>query len=303
MVQTTPPRRRVNLYGVQFDAVTEGDVIAMVRADLSQGRGGRIITPNVDILRRAAKEPEARAHIEASTVVVADGTPLIWAARLAGKALPARVPGSDLIWSLNEAAALDGRSVYLLGGEPGTAEIAVEVLRRRFAGIRIAGHMSPPFGFDTRPEEYAQICADVAATQPDIIFVGLGFPKQERVIARLRESLPQTWFMGCGAAIGFVAGVHSRAPGWMQRSGLEWVHRLGREPRRLARRYLLHDTPVRRPPAQPQSRGTTHPRRRREDADATSGADATFGAGTRRPRERGRQRADATAGASAPAAG
>jgi len=136
-----------------------------------------------------------------------------------------------------------GRSVYLLGGEPGTAERADEVLRERFPDLKLAGHLSPSFGFDTRSDEYDAVCDEVIGAAPDLVFVGLGFPKQERVIARLRPRLPQTWFMGCGAAIGFVAGVHSRAPGWMQESGLEWVHRLAREPRRLMRRYLVDDAP------------------------------------------------------------
>ncbi|MEV6847351.1 WecB/TagA/CpsF family glycosyltransferase [Actinoplanes sp. NPDC051411] len=197
----------------------------------------------MDILHRVARDPEARAHLDASSIVVADGKPLIWASKIAGTALPARVPGSDLIWSLSAGMAGAGRSVYLLGGEPGTAEMAEEKLRERFPDIKLVGHLSPSFGFDTRAEEYDAVCDAVVSAAPDLVFVGFGFPKQERVIARLRPRLPQTWFMGCGAAIGFVAGVHSRAPGWMQHSGLEWVHRLLLEPRRLVRRYLVDDAP------------------------------------------------------------
>ncbi|GID77301.1 hypothetical protein Ade02nite_59420 [Paractinoplanes deccanensis] len=212
-------------------------------AELSAGRGGQIITPNVDILHRVRRDPDLRGHLAASEIVVADGKPLIWASRIAGNALPARVPGSDLIWSLSAAMGAAGRSVYLLGGEPGTAERADAVLRERFPDLKLAGHLSPSFGFDTRPEEYAEVCDEVVGAAPDLVFVGFGFPKQERVIEKLRPRLPRTWFMGCGAAIGFVAGVHSRAPVWMQRGGLEWVHRLYLEPRRLMRRYLVDDAP------------------------------------------------------------
>jgi N-acetylglucosaminyldiphosphoundecaprenol N-acetyl-beta-D-mannosaminyltransferase len=229
--------------GVGFDPLEENDVVDLVLAELSVGRGGQIITPNVDILHRVGRDAEARAHLDASSIVVADGKPLIWASKIAGTALPARVPGSDLIWSLSAGMAGAGRSVYLLGGEPGTAEMAEEKLRERFPGIKLVGHLSPSFGFDTRGEEYDAVCDAVVSAAPDLVFVGFGFPKQERVIARLRPRLPQTWFMGCGAAIGFVAGVHSRAPGWMQHSGLEWVHRLLLEPRRLVRRYLVDDAP------------------------------------------------------------
>ncbi|MFV2083738.1 WecB/TagA/CpsF family glycosyltransferase [Micromonospora sp. LOL_021] len=239
----TANRHRITLSNVAFDPVREEDVIRHVVAALDAGTGGQIITPNVDILRRANREEECHRHIESSTLVVADGAPLIWASRISGDPLPARVPGSDLIWSLSRALGEQRRSVYLLGGEPGTAVQAAAVLRREFPQLTIAGQLSPPFGFDRSEEQLSQICAEVAAARPDLIFVGLGFPKQERLIARLRPMLPNTWFMGCGAAIGFVAGVHRRAPRWMQRTGLEWMHRLLREPQRLTRRYLLHDVP------------------------------------------------------------
>ncbi len=238
-----PQRNRVMLGGVAFDPIREEEVVERVLAELAAGRGGQIATPNVDILHRAANNAESRSYLESSSIVVADGKPLIWASRLAGEALPVRVAGSDLIWSLSAAMADAGRSVYLLGGEPGTAVQAEEVLRQRFVNLKLAGHCSPAFGFDTRSDEFDAICDEVVDAAPDFVFVGLGFPKQERVIARLRERLPNTWFMGCGAAIGFVAGVHSRAPRWMQDSGLEWAHRLAMEPRRLVRRYLVDDAP------------------------------------------------------------
>jgi N-acetylglucosaminyldiphosphoundecaprenol N-acetyl-beta-D-mannosaminyltransferase len=235
--------RRSSLLGMAFHAATEPEIVDFVMAKLTRGSGGRIVTPNVDILRQAVSEAEAREHLLASTVVVADGAPIVWASRLARQPLPARVPGSDLIWSLSAALAREQRTIYLLGGEAGAAERAAAVLSERFEGIAVAGHACPDFGFENRPDEFAAVCAGVIAAKPDFVFVGLGFPKQERVIARLQPELPSTWFMGCGAAIGFVAGTRRRAPRWMQRSGLEWVHRLGREPFRLAHRYAVRDFP------------------------------------------------------------
>jgi N-acetylglucosaminyldiphosphoundecaprenol N-acetyl-beta-D-mannosaminyltransferase len=234
---------RVALNGVEFDCVAEADVVAHVLDEMAEGRGGRIITPNVDILRRTMTDAEARHHVGSATVVVADGAPLIWASRLAGQPLPARVPGSDLIWSLSAALGQAGRSIYLLGGEPGTAEIAASVLSDRFPNLRVSGFDSPPFGFDADPVVSDVVCRRVTDAKPDLVFVGLGFPKQERLIKRLRTTLPSAWYLGCGAAIGFVAGVRRRAPGWMQRAGLEWLHRLISEPRRLVRRYLVEDMP------------------------------------------------------------
>src|SRR5690606_10982512 len=132
-----------------------------------------------------------------ASLVLADGMPLVWASRLAarprtgsigGRALPARVAGSDLIWSLTEAAAGAGRTVYLLGGAPGTPSVperAAEVLRSRHPDLRIAGVDSPPYGFDSTPSGTAEVVASVKAAKPDLVFVGLGFPRQERLIATL----------------------------------------------------------------------------------------------------------------------
>lgn len=237
------PSPRVELSGVRFDRLTEDDVIGRVVAALRTGRGGTIVTPNIDILRQVRQDRDARGYVEAASLVVADGAPLIWASRLRGTALPERVAGSDLIWSLSAALAAERRSAYLLGGAPGAATRAAEVLAARYPGLRIAGTDCPPYGFADDPPALAAACAAVRAAAPDVAYIGLGFPKQEKLIALLAPELPGTWFVGCGAAIAFAAGLARRAPRWMQRTGLEWLHRLATEPRRLARRYLVHDLP------------------------------------------------------------
>ncbi|GIF41312.1 WecB/TagA/CpsF family glycosyltransferase [Actinoplanes xinjiangensis] len=458
---------RVHLDGTGIDRITEDEVVAVVRESLAHGRGGRIITPNVDILRRASADPGVRRHLDDADLIVADGMPLVWASRLGGSPLPERVAGSSLIWSLSEGLGRDARSIFIIGGTPATgstpattatrdttaaggtpatagtratatgtaavtgtapgrgpahrrtsraagppappgqapagshrrlsdAETTVETSRedpvpaaeshtgvwpssgrgdvpapeghsgvpvpgrggvpgpeghsdgpgqegrsdvsgldgrddiagmegrgdvaasegrgdvsarergggartatkvrtvgrtvdrdrtRRsdssgvtsaavkaalgavaavkaariagkdgaaraadrltdaFPGLRIAGTLSPDYGFEEDEATYADFCATVVAARPDLVFVGLGFPKQELVIERLRPHLPNSWFVGCGAAVNFVAGDIERAPLWMQRTGLEWAHRLGIEPRRLAGRYLRHDAP------------------------------------------------------------
>lgn len=244
MSTSAPPvDGRVELAGIRFDPLTEDAVVAGIRAALAGGRGGTVVTPNVDILRQALRDPLARGHVESASYVVADGAPLVWASRLRGTALPERVAGSSLIWSLSAALARDGRSVYLLGGPPGTADAAGRALADRYPGLRVAGTHCPPYGFLDEPGTLAAVRAEVRRAEPDVVFVGLGFPRQERLIALLAADLPGAWFVGCGAAIGFAAGDHRRAPRWMRRAGLEWAHRLCAEPRRLARRYLLHDLP------------------------------------------------------------
>jgi N-acetylglucosaminyldiphosphoundecaprenol N-acetyl-beta-D-mannosaminyltransferase len=224
--------------------ITERRVVTVVRQALARGHGGRILTPNVDIVRQARVDPEVRAFLDDATLVVADGMPLVWASRLAKNPLPERVTGSNLIWSLSSGLATDARSVFVLGGDsPEIAERAADRLTTRFPGLEIAGHLSPPFGFDQDPDAVDAAVRTVVEAAPDLVFVGLGFPRQERLIDRLRADLPDSWFLGCGMAVNFVAGLQHRAPVWMQRAGLEWAHRLKTEPRRLARRYLRHDAP------------------------------------------------------------
>jgi len=240
---------RVQLDGTGIDRITEEEVVAVVRDALAHGRGGRIVTPNVDILRQAQADPEARGFLDDADLIVADGMPLIWASRLGGTPLPERVAGSSLIRSLSAGLGRDGRSIFVIGGSPGAddttdgATRAADRLAADCPGLRIAGTLCPPFGFERDPATYADLCAKVVDAEPDMVFVGLGFPKQERVIARLRPRLAGSWFIGCGAAVNFVAGDVERAPRWMQRTGLEWAHRLGTDPRRLAGRYLRHDAP------------------------------------------------------------
>jgi N-acetylglucosaminyldiphosphoundecaprenol N-acetyl-beta-D-mannosaminyltransferase len=240
---------RVHLDGTGFDRITEEEVVAVVREAIDLGRGGRILTPNVDILRQAQVDGAVRAYLDDADLVVADGMPLVWASKLSGTPLPERVAGSSLIWSLSRGLAHDARSVFIVGGSPATAGAkdgatrAAARLARDCAGLRIAGTLCPPYGFERDAQAYADVCRKVADAEPDLVFVGLGFPKQEAVITRLRAALPQAWFIGCGAAVNFVAGDVDRAPRWMQKTGLEWAHRLGTEPSRLAGRYLKHDAP------------------------------------------------------------
>ena len=238
-----PPARSVRVAGVDFDALSERQVVARIIGDSNDGRGGWVVTPNIDICRQLRHDPAVRALVSGASLVVADGMPLIWASRLRGDPLPERVAGASLIFTLSEAAAASGKSVYLLGGAPGVPARAAAALGRRYPGLMVAGVHAPPFGFDREPGEIEAIAARLARAKPDIVFVGLGFPKQERVIAALAPGLPAAWFIGCGAAIPFAAGTLPRAPHWMQLLGLEWIHRLITEPRRLFHRYLVNDVP------------------------------------------------------------
>ncbi|MAY74677.1 MAG: glycosyltransferase [Phycisphaerae bacterium] len=233
--------------GMSLDAITETDAIRHVIREIAAGRGGFIVTANLDHLRRYQIDRTYRRLADEADLVVADGAPLIWASRVAGTPLPERVAGSDLIWSLSEAAAMAERSVYFMGGSPGAAEQASEVLLNRYQGFRVAGHECPPMGFEHDDVAMTELRARLTAAKPDIIYVALGSPKQELVIDALRShlhaELPATWWIGVGISFSFVTGDVQRAPAVFQKLGLEWVHRLMQEPRRLARRYLVDGVP------------------------------------------------------------
>jgi N-acetylglucosaminyldiphosphoundecaprenol N-acetyl-beta-D-mannosaminyltransferase len=236
-------RNTRTLRGLDFDLLSETEVVRDVIDKSREGHGGWVVTPNTDILRQVRKSAEAFALVRQASLTVPDGMPLIWAAKIRGKPLVERVTGSSLIYTLTEAAAEAGLSVYMLGGEPGVPEAAAENLVRRFQGLKVVGAHSPPLGFEKSSTGMAEVRERLLEAAPNIVYVGLGFPKQERVISELVPIMASTWFIGCGAAIPFAAGKVPRAPVWMQRCSLEWVHRLAIEPRRLSKRYLLHDLP------------------------------------------------------------
>ncbi len=239
----------VAVAGADFDELTHEQLIHRVSSAIGLGQGGTIVTPNIDICHRMSKDKHSRELVASATVVVPDGMPLLWAARLAGRPLPERITGADLILSLSAAAAAEGWPVYLVGGLPGqngrpsVASLAASRLAEHYPGLVVSGAYAPPERFDAVSGDIEQLQQDLTKAQPKVVFVGLGFPKQEELIARLVPDLPGTWFVGCGAAIPFAAGELRRAPQWMQRLGMEWVYRLISEPRRLVGRYLGRDLP------------------------------------------------------------
>jgi N-acetylglucosaminyldiphosphoundecaprenol N-acetyl-beta-D-mannosaminyltransferase len=229
--------------GLDIAALSEHDTVKYVLDALHQGRGGWICPANLDVLRQWRDSADVRELVAEADLVVADGMPLLWAGELQGSPLPGRVAGSSLVMSLTAAAADSGASIFLLGGNPGTAEAAVDELTKLSPGVRLGGTLCPPFGFEQDQEWLDRIEDALSEGAPDIVYVGLGFPKQERLIVELRARMPKTWFVSCGISFSFVAGEFSRAPAMMQRLGLEWLHRTAQEPRRLYRRYLVQGIP------------------------------------------------------------
>lgn len=234
---------RIQLMGMELDAITESDCNHAVMQALDAGKGGVVVTANLDHLRRFELDPLYRRIARHAEIVVADGAPLIWASAIQNTPLPERVAGSDLIWSMSRAAAEHGRSVFLFGGNPGTAESAARVLQQHHPSLRIAGTTCPDFGFEVDENAMNAVREILIKAAPDIVYVALGSPKQEYVIDQLKASLPNAWWMGVGISFSFISGDVDRAPAWMQQLGVEWIHRLSQEPSRLARRYLIDGVP------------------------------------------------------------
>lgn len=237
------PPRLIDVRGVGFHAVTEAECIGWIMSELASGRGGWALTANLDHLRRLVHVKAYAELCVGATLVVADGMPVVWASRIQGTPLPERVAGSDLVSSISRSASEQHRSIFLLGGDAGTADAAAEILLKRHSDLVIAGTYCPPFGFERDPDECRRIELEISQSNPDIVYVALGSPKQEQLIAQLRDKFPGIWWLGIGVSFSFLCGRVRRAPRWMQRIGLEWLHRLGQEPTRLAGRYLRDDLP------------------------------------------------------------
>jgi N-acetylglucosaminyldiphosphoundecaprenol N-acetyl-beta-D-mannosaminyltransferase len=225
----------VRIDSLDFDAVLE----AIVQHVAGGGAPGYIVTPNAHHVVLFQSDPLLRDSYERALLVVPDGLPLQWAARLLGTPLRGRVNGTDLMEALCARAAECGLRVYLLGGREGAATAAVACLRARHPTLNVCGTHCPPFGFESDPVENSKILASIRAARPHILFVGLGAPKQEYWMSRNAQQLAVPVALGIGGSFEFVGGIVARAPRWMQRSGLEWLHRLGTEPRRLWKRYVF----------------------------------------------------------------
>ncbi|MCA9121034.1 MAG: WecB/TagA/CpsF family glycosyltransferase [Planctomycetaceae bacterium] len=237
---------RVRLFGVNMDVLDMSSTLKIIQSWTAApfDRCRYVVTPNVDHTVLLQDRRDLRDAYHDADLVLADGWPVVAASRIVGKPLPERVAGSDLVPRLLAAGlASQPLRVFLLGAAPGVGEKAARNIHRRYDGVDVVGVHSPPLGFENREEESNRILYLVGQTQPDILVVGLGAPKQELWVHAHRDQLKAKVALCVGATIDFIAGEKSRAPRWLQRLGLEWLHRILSEPRRLAKRYA-HDASV-----------------------------------------------------------
>lgn len=228
----------VNLFGMQISKVSMPEAVGKLLDWCQAPRGDAcryIVTPNTDHAVMFQHRAGLRAAYADAALVLADGLPLVLAARLFGRNLPERVAGSDLVPQI--FAATSPLRVFLLGAAPGIADQAAARIECQWPGINVVGTYSPPIGFEHDAAENARIFAAMSAVAPDLVVIGLGAPRQEIWVHQHRHELPAKVAICAGATIDFLAGHRNRSPLWMRRLGLEWFHRVCTEPRRLAGRY------------------------------------------------------------------
>lgn len=231
----------VEVLGVPLALVDYGRAMDWIDATVTARRRGYICVAAVHTVMLCREDPELARAVRGSSFTVPDGQPLVWALRALGHPLPSRVYGPDLMARHCERSALNGTGVFLYGGRDDDALEQLErSLRARYAGLRIAGSHSPPH-HELSPQETDAVAEQINRSQADVVWVGIGVPKQEKWMAAMRERLEAPVLIGVGAAFDFHAGLVSQAPPRLQRLGLEWAYRVAREPRRLWKRYLKYN--------------------------------------------------------------
>lgn len=232
---------KVEMFGLEYCAcgLHEAAQLIVDAAD----RKGLVTTPNVDHVMSMQDDEEMFEIYRNAMFCFADGMPLVWFSRcFRGKGLPRRVTGADLLPEVARLAAHHGLKLFFLGGLPGVAEQASIRLRHENPSLCVAGTYCPPFGFEKDELESERIVRMINDSGADLLFIGVGAPKQEKWAAKYMDKLHVGPIIGVGAAFDFAAGTIKRAPRWMQRNGLEWIWRLKQEPDRLWRRYILRDS-------------------------------------------------------------
>ncbi len=241
MIQSS--KKRIRLFGVSIDPLSMYDTVKLIGDWLAEPEKNCrfVVTPNVDHVVMFQTNQHLRQAYKNSSLIVTDGRPVVWAACLLGVDIPGTVPGSDLVPALFDYTQVNQQplTVFLLGAMPGVADRAKAVIHTTWPMVKVVGTLSPDFGFEKKPMVSEAICETVNKSGADLLIIGLGAPKQELWIAKYAPEITVKVALCVGATIDFIAGEKPRAPIWMQKVGLEWLHRMLSEPRRLAKRYIV----------------------------------------------------------------
>lgn len=236
-------KKDIRLMGIRIDNVTMEETLSKVEELLLLRKNAYVITPNVNHVVKVQHDPEFREVYDHADLVLVDGMPLLWAANMLKKPLKEKVSGSDLFPLLCRRCEEKGYSVFLMGGiTPSIIQDTVKKLHLDFPKLKIAGYESPVFGFDQDEAESRRIAQKIKDSRADVLFVGVGAPKQEKWIYRYKDFYQAGVSLAVGAAFNFYLGYTKRAPKWMQKNGLEWLYRFAQEPRRLFKRVVIENS-------------------------------------------------------------
>jgi N-acetylglucosaminyldiphosphoundecaprenol N-acetyl-beta-D-mannosaminyltransferase len=235
------PPAAVEVLGIPLALTDYERTMDWIDAAIERDERGYVIAAAVHCVMVAQEDPQLREAVLNASLTLPDGQPLVWAMNLLGHEMPSRVYGPELMARYCERAAATGKRMFLYGGRNQGALVQLALnLRRRYPGIKIVGGYAPPFR-DLDGEERAAIADEINRSRAEVVWVGIGVPKQEKWMAQMRQKLEAPVLIGVGAAFDFHAGLVPQAPSWMQSLGLEWAYRLAHEPRRLWRRYLRYN--------------------------------------------------------------
>ncbi len=243
LADTPRSAQTLDILGCRVHRVSLPDAIERLDALIRQGGTHQAVVLPVNSVMEGRRDRRFLAICNSAALTLPDGVPLLWASRLLGAPIPGRVAGSELFWELCRLAQEKGYSCFLLGSTPVVLARLERALRRDFPRLRIAGSYAPPFAREFPREVNEEIVRRVNEARPDILWAGLGAPRQEKWIHANRQKLAVRVAIGVGAAFDFCSGTVRRAPRWMRKVGLEWFYRFLREPRRLFRRYFIDATP------------------------------------------------------------
>jgi N-acetylglucosaminyldiphosphoundecaprenol N-acetyl-beta-D-mannosaminyltransferase len=232
--------KRVNVLGVGVSVLNLQTALAAIAAAVRDRRKGYVCVTGVHGVMEAQGDAAFRDILNHAFLCTPDGMPMVWAGKLAGQSEMRRVYGPDLMLDVCAWSESSGAKHFFYGGAEGVAEQLAQKLKEKFPKLNVAGTFTPPFRA-LNADEQKKLADQVSAARPDIFWVGLSTPKQERFMVEFLPKLDATLMIGVGAAFDFHSGRVKQAPRWMQRCGLEWFHRLCSEPRRLWRRYFRNN--------------------------------------------------------------
>lgn len=235
---------RMKFMNTEIDNLTMEEALKEIDFLIQKNKNAYVVTPNIDHIVQLERGGELVDVYENADLILTDGKPLLWISKLYGTPIKEKISGSDLFPLLCKMAAKKGYTMFFLGAAEGVAAKAAENLQSRYKGLKVVGTYSPPFGFESNPNEMEKIEKMIKTSHPHILIVGLGCPKQEKFILNNRNKLDVPVSLGLGASIDFEAGNVKRAPRWMSEHGLEWLFRITQDPKRMIKRYFIDDIKI-----------------------------------------------------------